>query len=376
MNTLDELFKKIERINDKRQQGKVKHKMVDIVAIVFLSMLSNANEWDEIQMFAVMNEDIFRKYLELPNGIPSHDTINRVMGLIEPKELEKLSIYWNELLQRGEGEKIKKILNIDGKTMRESGNKNQNAFHIVSAWSKDDGICLGQTTVRNKENEIIAIPELLNKINIKEQIITIDAMGTQKEIAKKIIEKKGDYVLALKGNQHDTHLNVLQYFDDDEFLNKLQNNTENYKYTNEKARGQFEKREYYQTDNIDWLDTDNKWAGLKSIGMTKKTIKKDDKIIVEKRYYISSLPLEIDLFSKAVREHWSIESMHWQLDVTFREDNNSTLDKNAAVNLNILRKLAISVLKLIDIGRKSSLKCKRLAVGWNPVKFLEMAMNI
>jgi predicted transposase YbfD/YdcC len=376
MNELGKFFEKLDKINDKRQQGKIKHKIMDVIAIALISMLANCDEWEDMQMFAVLNEDFFRKYLELPNGIPSHDTLNRVMGMIDPQELQKLTNYWQEIMQSNEGEKLKRILNIDGKTMRESGNKNQKPFHIVSAWSKEDGICFGQTVVKDKENEIVAIPELLDNLNIKEQIITIDAMGTQTEIANKIIHKKGDYVLALKANQHNTHLDVLQYFEDSEFKENLKKSHNGYKVTTEKARGQIEKREYYQTDDISWLNKEKRWMGLKTIGMVEKTIKKDDKITVEKRFYISSLPIQIELFEKAVRGHWSIESMHWHLDVTFREDNNSNLDKNTAVNLNILRKLSLSILKLIDIGRKCSVKSKRLAVGWNPAKFLEMAMNV
>jgi len=376
MNELGKFFKKLENINDVRQQGKVKHKIMDIVAIALISMLANCDEWEDMQMFAVLNEEFFCKYLELPNGIPSHDTLNRVMSLIDPQELQKLTNYWQEIMQSNEGEKLKRILNIDGKTMRESGNKNQKPLHIVSAWSKEDGVCFGQTVVKDKENEIVAIPELLDKLNIKEQIITIDAMGTQTEIANKIIHKKGDYVLALKANQHNTYLDVLQYFEDSEFKEILKKSHNCYKVTTEKARGQIEKREYYQTDDIAWLDKEKRWTGLKTIGMVEKTIKKDDKIIVEKRFYISSLPTQIELFEKTVRGHWSIESMHWHLDVTFREDFNSNLDKNTAVNLNILRKLSLSILKLLDVGRKCSVKSKRLMVGWNPAKYLEMAMNV
>lgn len=372
---MEELLEKLERINDPRQAWKVKHKLSEIIAIVFFAMLANADEWEQIQAFAVMHEDLLRQYLELSNGIPSHDTIRRVMGMLESSVFRQFQSEWNELLSRGEGEKLRKIINIDGKTMRGSGNAHQEALHVVSAWSKEDGLCLGQTAVSAKENEIIAIPELLDRLQIKGQVITIDAMGTQTKIVEKIVAKKADYVLALKGNQTNLYADVTEYFGDEDLLASVMA-LGNYKKTVEKARSQIETREYFQTNDIGWLTDRPKWKNLTSIGMVRKIIEKDGRVSVEQRYYISSLTPDIELFSKAVRGHWAIESMHWQLDVTFREDHNATLDTQAALNMNIMRKFCLSVLKILDIGRKASMKLKRYYVCCNPIKFIALAMAL
>lgn len=328
-----------------------------------------------IQAFAVYNEEIFHKYLELPNGIPSRDTIQRVMGMVDSGSLQAFQLQWNEMLSSGEGEKLKKIINIDGKTMRDSGNKHQNPLHVVSAWLKQDGICFGQTVVGTKENEIIAIPELLKTLDIKGQIITIDAMGTQTKIVEQIAKQKGEYVLAVKGNQPTLHTDIIDYFTDESLLESVKRSG-NYKRTVEKARGQIEKWEYYQTNDIQWMSTKSDWEKLCSIGMVEKTIDKDGTITVDRRYFISSLAPDIALFERAVRGHWAIESMPWHLDVTFREDFNTTLDKRAALNLNIMRKLCLSILKLLDIGRKASLKLKRKAMSWNPMRHFSDALSL
>lgn len=247
------ILKKLENIKDERQEWKIKHKIKDIVAIVLLAMLANANELGEIEDFAYANEEFLRKYLELENGIPSHDTIQRVMSIIAPKSMQQLVLEWNELMNTNEGEKLKKIINIDGKTIRGSASVKKKALHVVSAYSKKDGISFGQTVVEQKQNEIIvAIPDLLDEINVTDCIVTIDAMGTQTKIVEKIISKKADYVLALKGNQGNLHKDVVDYFDDLNFRETIKKDG-GYLKTVEKAHGQIEIREYYQTNDIDWI---------------------------------------------------------------------------------------------------------------------------
>ena len=219
---------------------------------------------------------------------------------------------------------------------------------------------------------ITAIPDLLDTLNIKGHIITTDAMGTQTEIVKKIRNKRADYVLALKGNQGTLHEDVKQYFDDADLRAKCA-----YFKTVEKARGGVEKREYWQTEDIAWLPQKKDWAGLKSIAMTRNTITKDGEETSETRYYISSLPLGVEEVSRAVRGHWMVESYHWHLDVTFREDSNQTIEKQAAFNLNILRKLAINVLRIYQIGNKPmSMRMKRVSIGTNPEKHLECVLAL
>lgn len=368
---MEQLLNWIEIIEDMRQQTKVRHCLKDILVIVLFATLANADVWEEMEDFARNNEEYLRRYIELKNGIPSHDTIQRAMGMVRPEQLQQLQLKWQELLNSNEGERIKKIICIDGKTMRSNKRGERKPSHIVSAWSREDGYCLGQKAVEEKSNEITAIPEVLEVIEIKGQVVTIDAMGTQTAIAEKIRKRRADYVLALKGNQGTLYEDVKLYLMDEEEKVRIRESG-NYRKTLEKAHGQVEIREYYQTEEIGWLSQKKNWKGLKSIGMEEKTILKDGREEKEYRYYISSLKAEIDLFSRAVRGHWWVESMHWHLDVTFHEDKNSTLDKIAAQNQNIIRKWCLSILKLIEIrGKKMSLQRKRFNISMNPMKYLE-----
>jgi predicted transposase YbfD/YdcC len=373
---MSELITILEKTRDTRQEWKVLHKLSEVVLIVLLALLANADEWELIEDFAYANEETLREYMTLENGIPSHDTIQRVMSIIDPKEMQRIQLAWNEIMNGEEGKKLKKILNIDGKTMRGTASAKKKALHVVSAYSHTDGISFGQVVVDDKENEIVAIPDLLDEICIKDTIVTIDAMGCQTDIAKKIVKNKADYVLALKGNQGNLHKDVIDYFGDSGFRQQIKQEG-NYHKTVEKAHGQIEVREYYQTADIEWLPDRKKWQGLASIGMVETTIEKPDgSKAKETRYFISSLAVTVVLFARAVREHWAIESMHWHLDVTFREDSNKTLDTTSALNLNILRKLALSVLKLVDVGKKCSLKRKRYIICANFSTFIKKIMGL
>ena len=386
---------------DKRQQSKVRYKLREIVIIVLFATFADADDWVEIGMFAKIHESYLRKYLALENGVPSHDTIQRAMAMVSPELLQQIQGQFRERMNQEEGEKLKKVLgingevmseeggkgkeegdeakavvSIDGKTMRGNKRNGEKPSHIVSAWNGEDGFCLGQTAVDEKSNEITAIPELLDHISIRKQVVTIDAMGTQTEIAKKIRLKGADYVLALKKNHKGPYYEVEEYFQDADFLKKIRE-AGGYKQTLEKAHGRKEVREYYQTEDVKWITQRCEWTGLKSIGMEKKTLEwKDGSVSVEYRYFISSLKADIALFSRAVRQHWSVEVMHWHLDVTFREDANHTIDKNAAQNLNIIRKFCLSVLKLVEIIHpRVSMKKKRFAIAHDTEKYLETVLN-
>ena len=361
---------------DSRQQSKVRHALKDIVVIALFATFADAGDWVEIAMFGKIYEAYLRKYLRLENGVPSHDTIQRAMAMLSPEVFQRIAADFQAIMNREEGEKLKKIIAIDGKTIRGNQQNGEKPCHIVSAWSDEDGFCLGQTAVDEKSNEITAIPELLNRLNIRKQVVTIDAMGTQTKIAEKIREKKADYVLALKKNHKGPYYEVEEYFQDADFQKKIQE-AGGYKRTEEKAHGRQEIREYYQTQDIGWMDSRSGWAGLQSIGMEKKTLKrKDGSLSVEYRYFISGLKADISLFSRAARQHWSVEVMHWHLDVTFREDANHTIDKNSAQNLNIIRKFCLSVLKLVEIIHpKLSMKKKRFAIAHNTEKYLESVLN-
>ena len=370
-----DFFESLTDIEDPRQFKKVKYPINEVIGMVLIASLGNANEWTEIEVFCKLHETLLKKYFKLENGIPSHDTFQRVMGMIDPNIIQQIQIIWNEYISQNDGEGIKKILNIDGKTMRGSKTKDKKPLHIVSAWCDEEGICFGQKTVKEKENEIIAIPELLDTLQIKGYVVTIDAMGTQTKITEKIIKKRADYVLAVKGNQETLHNDLITYFDDADFRKKIIKDG-NYKKTVEKAHGQIEVREYYQTNDIKWLTNKNKWKNLKSIGIVEKTIKKKDTESKEIRYYISSLAPKIDLFEKAVRGHWGIEIMHWHLDVTFKEDSNKTIEETANKNMNIIRKWALSILKLLDIGKKMSLKLKRFSINCKPDEYISKIMEM
>jgi predicted transposase YbfD/YdcC len=360
----------LEGLPDKRQARKVRHRLVDIVALVLLGTLGNANDWEEIETFGLCHQEYLKQYLALPNGIPGHDTIRRVMALIDPKAMENIKRLWEHILYAEEGERLKRILNIDGKTLCGSGDVNHRALHVVTVWSDEDGISLGQKAIPAKNHEGEAIMELLDDLNCKGQTITIDAMGTQRDIAEKIVGKQGNYVLAVKGNQGNLEKDIQEYFQDDYFRDQIRNSAGYYK-TTEKSGGGIVTREYYQTEDMDWLNNKKKWAGITSIGMVKSRVEKRGKTTEQTRYYISSLPLEVEYFAKAVRGHWAVEIMHWQLDVTFREDANKTLDKWAALNLHTIRKFAMTLLKRLDLGKSYSLKTKRFFINGNPAMALD-----
>lgn len=375
---MEELLQWMEYIEDVRQEKKVRHKLKDILVIVLFATLANADDWMEIAQFAEVYEDYLKKYIRLENGVPSHDTIQRVMGMVSPEALQHLYVKWQELLDSGGGGLLKKIICIDGKTMRGSKKKDEKPLHVVSAWNKEDGFCMGQKAVTEKSNEITAIPVLLETIQIKGNIVTIDAMGTQTAIAEKIKSRRADYILAVKRNQKTLYNDIKDYFSEKEFLEKIKEKG-CYKKTVEKAHGQVETREYYQTGDIKWLEQRKGWKGVKSIIMECKTLEKEGERLTEYRYFISSLAEDTELASRAVRGHWSVESMHWHLDVTFREDYNTTADKTAAQNHNIIRKWCLSVLKLAELSLKNkrgSLKKKRFAISLNPIRFLEEVLSV
>jgi len=312
-----------------------------------------------------------RKYLELPNGMPSNDTIQRVFAMVSPECLQEFRSRWNEIMSGDTGEKVKKILAIDGKTQRGNGNEGRKANRIVSA-ADSGGFCVGEVLADDKSNEITAIPELLKQLNVQGTIATTDAMGCQTDIARLIRKRKADYMLGLKGNQGTLHEDVGLYFDDLHLRSGCA-----YRKAADKARGAVETREYWQTDDIAWLQQEKAWAGLASIVMTKNTVARGGDTAEEVRYFISSLPLNAEEAARAIRSHWMVESCHWHLDVTFREDSNHTLDKAAAYNLNIVKKMAINTLRVVDVGiARISMKNKRYIIGMNFRQYLDILMAL
>jgi len=368
---IDDFKDSFGNVEDFRQEWKVKHSLIEILFIAVVATIANANTWLEIGTFAESKEEWLKKYITLENGVPSHDTFQRVFEHIDSKAFNKAFVNWtNKLSDHTNG----RVIAIDGKTVRGSSDGERSPIHIINAWVDENNMILGQIKTDAKSNEITAIPELLDLIFIEKSIVTIDAMGTQKKIAEKIIKKKGNYVLALKGNHGLFHKEVEEYMED-AIKNDFEDIACSKKTTLEKGHGRIEKREYIQTNDIDWFSEKEQWKELKSIGMVRRTVKNKDKETIETCYFISSLEApregECDLFAKAVRNHWGIESCHWMLDVLFREDASLVRKNNGAENLSMIRKIAMNILKKeIPNIKKISKNMKRFKAGIDE-KFLE-----
>ena len=356
-------IKHFKEVKDPRREHKKLHKLTDVLFISICAVIANADSFVDIERFGKAKETWFKKYLELPNGIPSHDTFGRLFALLQPEILKECFVSWIKTIVKSiNGE----IIAIDGKTVRRSFDrvKGNNAIHIVSAWACENKMVLGQKKVDEKSNEITAIPELLEILDIKNCIITIDAMGTQKKIAERIIENEADYVLALKGNQGNLHEDIKLFFNSIDNKNELDIEFDYFK-TIDKDHGRIEIRECYVTSDLSWLTQKKEWKNLTSIIMIKSKRIIDKKTNTETRYYISSLKANAKLNLNAIRKHWGVEnSLHWSLDVSFREDESRIRKDNAPENFNLLRHIALNILKQ-DKTFKVGLAVKRKTAGWD-----------
>lgn len=362
---MEDLIMKASNIEDKRQQWKVKHNLIDILVIVMLSVLTGHNDFEEMVIFAEARIEILRNYIKLENGIPHKDTLKRVVAIIDPNQLNLLFYQWlsNIINKKNHTflDQINKIVAFDGKTICGSDNIYNSALHILTAFDTENELVLGQLPVDEKTNEITVMPELIKILDLEDTIITADALNCQYEIANAIVEKKGNYVLAVKGNKKDLYDDVVDYFDE-KTMEQIIAKDELYRKTVEKAHSSIETREYFMILDVDYLrkNSGKNYNKLTSVGMVKRTMENliTGEIKQEERYYINSI-YDIDLFSKTVRKEWSIENkLHWHLDYTLKEDNSTIIDKKVALNLNIIRKSVLSMLKLIDVGKKYSLKNK------------------
>lgn len=367
---INDMINIIKQQNDTRYQPNVKHKMEDIILITLFAMLAKCNEWTEIEMFARKKEQWLRKYLELPNGIPSHDTIQRVISILNPQTLYSDTIsYLIKKIDLITTNKEKDILSLDGKTSNGSTrsigiNKEEKVVNTMSVYSNNYGISIIQDYIKEKSNEIPMAPELLKKLNLKGCVVTADALNTQVKTIEAIKDGKADYVLPVKENQKTTYEEIKEYFQDKQILSEVKK--ENYIKKIEKEHNAVVTREYYMTKNIDWMNTKSKWPSLKSIGLARNIIEKGEKTTIEDRYYIISFSDDIELFSKSVRAEWGIENnLHAPLDIVFKEDDNKTLEKNGAKNLGIIRRIALAILKFVQTYYKISLNLIRTNLSFD-----------
>jgi predicted transposase YbfD/YdcC len=367
-----------EGLPDPRMDRTRQHKLVDILVIGLCSQLTGGEGFTDMEVFGEAKLDWLKKFLELPSGIPSHDTFNRVFSAIDPHCFLDCFVQWVQgictALAGG-------VVAIDGKALRRAFNEGEPIPYIVSAWASENGLVLGQVKVDDKSNEITAIPELLRVLEIKGCIVTIDAMGCQKEIAAQITEKKADYVLALKGNHATVHEEVKEFFTDAvppcaiQAAQTVAPGTMDSFQTVEKDHGRIETRRYWQSTDVDWFEDKRLWKQLRSIGMVESIRRVKGKNTIERRYYLSSLPLDAKIFAKAVRGHWGVENpLHWTLDVTFREDQSRARSKNAAQNLATLRRTALNLIKS-NPRKKVSQRQKRILAALDTA-FLEQLLGV
>lgn len=358
-----------ETVADYRHQSYVRHPLVSIIMIVFFAVLANADEWSEIEVFAKKKEQWLRRYLDLPYGIPTDDTYRIVMSSINTEHFFQLTVQLLlstvdgilNISGKDGGIHEKGILSVDGKAScgsarKETAEGKVKALQTLNVYSGDYGICLAQKFIEEKTNEIPAAQEILRLMDLKGTVVTADAMNCQKETAAAVIDGNGDYVLALKGNQALFYDEVREYFDG-ETLKRIQKEG-CYKKTAELEHGGTAVREYYITEDVSWFSEKKKWKGLRSFGMVHKVLRKPDGSCVEEnRYYICSINGDAEEFERAARGHWGVENcLHWYLDFVFRDDKNTSMAKTGAKNLQIMKKIALSILRLVKESYKLSMK--------------------
>jgi predicted transposase YbfD/YdcC len=373
------LIEHFETLSDPRVDRTKDHDLIDVLIIAICTLLCGGESFNDMEDFGYAKHDWFKTFLGLRNGIPSHDTFNRVFAALDPQQFLDCFLGWTQSLRRAVAQEI---VALDGKALRRALNKDQSVKYIVSAWAESNNLVLGQWKVADKSIEITALPQLLRVLELSGCIVTLDAMGCQKKIAQEIIESDADYVLALKGNQETVHQEVKDFLD--QALAETQKpRPRGAKLspaaaglaaleTVEKDHGRLETRRYYQSSQLAWFADLEQWEGLKSVGMVEAMREVDGKTSVERRYYLSSLPVNIELFARAVRSHWGVENkLHWVMDVCFREDQSRARAGYAAENLATLRRLALNLLKR-EKTKKRGIRGKQLNAGWDHAYLLRL----
>jgi predicted transposase YbfD/YdcC len=340
-----------------------RHLLMDILVIAVCAVIGGAEGWEDIEEYGTSQAEWFADLLDLPHGIPGHDTFRRVLSRLDPEELTQCFIAWTQALSEVSGGDI---VSLDGKTLRHSFDQATAtaAIHMVSAWASANRLVLGQLKVDEKSNEITAIPKLLQLLDIKGAVVTIDAMGCQKEIARTITEQGADYVLALKDN-HPTLSEAVTRFLNDARDTAFADIEHAYHETVDGDHGRIETRRYWITSEIEWLDAKASWSNLHSVGMVEARREVGDTVQVETRYFLTSLPAQGVRFAQAVRQHWGIEnSLHWVLDVSFDEDACRIRKDKGAQTFAVLRHIALNLLRR-EPHHKRGIKARRKRAGWD-----------
>jgi len=351
-------------IRDPRQQSKIDYELLDILFLCVVAMICGAEAWNDIELVGNARLAWFQSKGFLLSGVPISDTIARIISRLNPEEFQRCFINWMASASKAtEG----RIIPIDGKRLRGSydNKKGLSAIHIVSAFAAENGVVLGQIKTSEKSNEITAIPALIDLLDIKGCIVTIDAMGCQEEIAEKIISKKSDYVLAVKDNQKKLHDEIMDFFD---CAKQHDFKHVSYDYFEEtgKGHGRVETRRSWISNCLDTIEKTEKWAGIKTIGMVESERYINGVTTIERRHYIASIKQNAEIFAHAVRAHWAIENkLHWVLDVTFKEDASRVRKDNGAENLGIVRHIALNILRQ-DKNSKISVKSRRYKATLEP----------
>jgi predicted transposase YbfD/YdcC len=351
-------------VPDPRVRARSDHKLLDILAISILAVVCGADGWEELATFGRCKEKWLRTFLDLPAGIPSADTFRRVLSALDPAAFRLAFIAWMQALV---GSTAGKLVAIDGKTARRSFDRaaETSPLHLVSAWVLENQLTLGQLRTEEKSNEITAIPVLLGMLDLRGAIVTLDAMGAQKEIAKTIVEKGADYILALKGNQGNLHAQVMKLFED-AGTERFESVHHTFHETRGKAHGRREVRRVWSTNDLSTLPDASKWPSLKSVTLVERERDVSGEVNVERHYYISSRSRAgARWLSERIRSHWSIENQcHWVLDVAFREDESRIRTDHGPENFGLLRKIALNFLKQ-EKGCKAGVAAKRKLAGWD-----------
>lgn len=354
---------------DPRRDRNQRHKFEDLLTIALCATIAGAEHWTEVEEFGKEREEWFAEFLELPSGIPSHDTFNNLFRHLDPVAFEACFIEWTKYiadLTNGE------VVAIDGKTIKGSADSpcDGSPIHMVSAYAAHNRLILGQVKTAEKSNEITAIPKLLEVLDLQNTVVTIDAMGCQKEIAKAIVDAEADYILALKGNHPELHHDVVTYFEDLENLDSPYECVD----TLEGDHGRIEARRCTVSSDIDWLYQKGLWKGLKTIVRIESSRSSNGLDATETRYFISSLPPDPKRILADIRSHWGIEnSVHWLLDVSYNEDACRVRKDHGAENLSVLRRIGLNLLKS-ESKCKLGIKSKRKKAGWS-TKYLKSVLR-